>query len=84
MFSVLEPEVQAPEIYRNTPFEHLMTAEGRQVVICAVFVPVAQTWIATGGTVQSTPVLPNWMSARLKVTVPPPAGDLEQPAAPSV
>ena len=86
MFTVMEPDGQAPEIYRNTPFEHLTTADPGQVVICTVFVPAAQTWVAKGGAVHVGALLPNWMATRLNVALPTPAVDLvfEQPAAPLV
>ncbi len=59
----LGPEVKAPEIYRNSPFEYLLTAEMGQVhVVCAKPLSAAQQRVAKVGTIQITPSLPAWMT----------------------
>jgi hypothetical protein len=85
MFTVLEPEAQAPEVYRNTPFEHLLTADaGQLVVMCTIPIPAAQAWVVKAGTVQVGAPLPGWMAVRPNVPRPTPEADpgFEQPATP--
>jgi len=63
--ALVEPEVQVSEVYRNTPFEYLTTADaGQLVVTCTKVIPAARPWVAKGGIVQVTAPLPNWMAAR--------------------
>ena len=59
----LEPEVKAPEIYRNTPFEYVLTAEmGQAHIACAKLLPAGQLRVARASTVQISPPLPAWMT----------------------
>jgi len=61
--ALLEPEAQVPEIYRNTPFEYVQTAEAAQVLVaCSKPIPSARPWVAKGGTVSIKPSLPKWMT----------------------
>ncbi len=82
MFTILEPETQAPEVYRNTPFEHVLTADiGQLIVICTT--PLApQGWITTTGLIQLASRLPGWMpQANVPTSQPPlPGAALGKPA----
>jgi len=87
MFTVMEPETQAPEVYRNTPFEHVLTADiGQLIVICTTPLAAPRGWIATTGMIQVANPLPGWMpQANVPTPQPPlPGPVLEHPAAPSV
>ena len=58
-----EPEIQAPEVYRSTPFEHLQTANPAQMVMtCTRPVTSASQWLSKAGSVEVKPSLPSWMS----------------------
>jgi hypothetical protein len=54
--------IQAPEIYRNTPFEYVLTAEAVQISGTAAK-PMASTgaWVTKGGSIDRKPPLPRWM-----------------------
>jgi hypothetical protein len=59
----LGSEVKAPEIYRNSPFEYVLTAEmGQAQVVYAKPLPAAQQRVIKVATVQIAPPLPAWMS----------------------
>ena len=65
MFTVTEPQIQAPEVYRSTPFEYLMTAEpGHTVVTCTILISAEQRWVA------KTAPFPDWMGLRLNTPRP--------------
>lgn len=58
-----EPEAQAPEIHRNSPFEYVQTAEGSQTLIAAARqLRPAGTWMTRRGTVEIKPAVPQWMA----------------------
>jgi hypothetical protein len=60
----LRPEVTAPEIYRNSPFEYLLTADMVQVrVAYAKPLPAPQQQVTKAGAAQTAPSLPAWMTA---------------------
>ena len=87
MFTVMEPDIQVPEVYRNTPFEHVTTAEaGQVVVVCTVFVAAPQAWVAKAGAVQSKAPLPSWIAVRPHAPPSTPLAELifELPATPLV
>jgi hypothetical protein len=65
-----EPETQAPEIYRNSPFEYVQTAEASQGLIAGArpLRPVG-AWSARRGRVEITPPVPQWMSVAASTVV---------------
>lgn len=60
--SVAEPKERAPEVYRSTPFEYMMTAEALQFLLtCTQRVPTTGAWTDNPGTLEHLPPLPDWM-----------------------
>lgn len=52
--SIIEGQIKATEVYRNTPFEHMLTAEPLQLTFrCAWRVAAAGVRIQTVGAVKS-------------------------------
>ena len=62
MISMLDPEVKATEIHRNTPFEFEATAEPQQFVQgCAQPVPFENPKVIEVVLVNLIPRLPKWI-----------------------
>ena len=60
---IIPSQPVAPEIYRSSPFEYVLTAEASQIVgSCSKPVPLTGPWMMKVGGVQTTPALPKWMS----------------------
>jgi len=81
MFTVMEPEIQTPEVYRNTPFEHVSTAEtGQLIVVFTIPISPVQGWVSQAGLVRVVTPIPGWMGV---VAMPRPQVPVfEQPAEP--
>lgn len=74
MFTVQDPEVEAQEVYRNTPFEHATTADAGQIVVtCSTPIHIVQGWMAKAGTVRVGAPLPNWIGMSPAAPSPSPA-----------
>lgn len=59
----LEPEVQVPQVHRNTPFEYAQTAQATQRLMAGSKpIPLARAMVAKAGTVATQPRLPSWMT----------------------
>jgi hypothetical protein len=77
----LQPEAKAPEIHRNTPFEHDRTADPVHAIMSAArAIPPLGVWAKRAGTSETHPAVPAWMDApQPRSTVPqapkPPAGE---------
>ena len=57
------PQTKAPEVYRNTPFEYVLTAEPRQLVeIHTQLIPSNAAWVAVMVPLERKPPLPQWMT----------------------
>lgn len=53
------------EVYRNTPFEHVSTADPGQIFMtCSTPVHVEQGWTATAGILRVNPPLPQWLGVQ--------------------
>jgi hypothetical protein len=55
-------DAQAPDVYRSSPFEYVVTAEpGHVVVKCSEHISSARVWVKKDAKVQRVPALPVWM-----------------------
>jgi hypothetical protein len=55
-------DAQAPEVYRSSPFEYMVTAEPAHVVVkCSEPIPSARVWVKKDAKVERVPALPVWM-----------------------
>ena len=62
MSTVQDPEIQTQEVYRNSPFEHITTADAGQIIVtCSTPIHVAQGWMTKAGSVRVGTTLPSWM-----------------------
>ena len=65
MSTVQDPETQAQEVYRNTPFEHVATADaGQTVLTCSTPIHIAQGWMIRAIPARAVTPLPNWMGGQ--------------------
>jgi hypothetical protein len=57
------PDTQAPEVYRSSPFEYVVTAEPLQIVVtCGEAIPWARPWVKKEAKLERVPSLPQWMA----------------------